>query len=41
MYHIFCIHSSVEGHLDSFQLVAQYVLTDKWILAQKLRIHKI
>jgi hypothetical protein len=22
MYHIFCIHSSVEGHLDSFQLLA-------------------
>ena len=22
MYHIFCIHSSVEGHLDSFQLMA-------------------
>jgi hypothetical protein len=22
MYHIFCIHSSVEGHLGSFQLVA-------------------
>jgi hypothetical protein len=22
MYHIFCIHSSVEGHLGSFQLLA-------------------
>ena len=22
MYHIFCIYSSVEGHLDSFQLLA-------------------
>jgi hypothetical protein len=22
MYHIFCIHYSVEGHLDSFQLLA-------------------
>jgi hypothetical protein len=22
MYHIFCIHSSVEGHLSSFQLLA-------------------
>jgi hypothetical protein len=22
MYHIFCIHSSVEGHLDSFQFLA-------------------
>jgi hypothetical protein len=22
MYHIFCIHSSVEGHLASFQLLA-------------------
>jgi hypothetical protein len=22
MYHIFCIHSSVEGHLDSSQLLA-------------------
>jgi len=22
MYHIFCIHSSVEGHLVSFQLLA-------------------
>ena len=22
MYHIFCIHSSVEGHLDSYQLLA-------------------
>jgi hypothetical protein len=22
MYHIFCIHSSVEGHLGSFQLPA-------------------
>jgi hypothetical protein len=22
MYHIFCIHSSVEGHLESFQLLA-------------------
>jgi hypothetical protein len=22
MHHIFCIHSSVEGHLDSFQLLA-------------------
>jgi hypothetical protein len=22
MYHIFCIHSSVEGHLDSFQFQA-------------------
>jgi hypothetical protein len=22
MYHIFCIHSSVEEHLDSFQLLA-------------------
>jgi hypothetical protein len=22
MYHIFCIHSSVEGHLDSFQHLA-------------------
>ena len=22
MYHIFCIHSSVEGHQDSFQLLA-------------------
>lgn len=22
LYHIFCIHSSVEGHLDSFQLLA-------------------
>jgi hypothetical protein len=22
MYHIFCIHSSFEGHLDSFQLLA-------------------
>jgi hypothetical protein len=22
MYHIFCIHCSVEGHLDSFQLLA-------------------
>jgi len=21
MYHIFCIHSSVEGHLDSFELL--------------------
>ena len=21
MYHIFCIHSSAEGHLDSFQLL--------------------
>jgi hypothetical protein len=21
MYHIFCIHSSVEGYLDSFQLL--------------------
>jgi hypothetical protein len=26
MYHIFCIHSSVEGHLDSFQLL---VIIDK------------
>jgi hypothetical protein len=23
MYHIFCIHSSVEGHLGSFQLLAK------------------
>jgi hypothetical protein len=22
MYHIFCIHSSIEGHLGSFQLLA-------------------
>jgi hypothetical protein len=22
MYHIFCIHSSVEGHLGSFQLMS-------------------
>ena len=22
MYHIFCIHSSVEGHLGSFELLA-------------------
>jgi hypothetical protein len=22
MYHIFCSHSSVEGHLDSFQILA-------------------
>jgi hypothetical protein len=22
MYHIFCIHSSVEGHLGSFQILA-------------------
>ena len=22
MYHIYCIHSSVEGHLSSFQLLA-------------------
>jgi hypothetical protein len=22
MYHIFCIHSSLEGHLSSFQLLA-------------------
>ena len=22
MYHIFCIHSSVDGHLGSFQLLA-------------------
>jgi hypothetical protein len=22
MYHIFCIHSSIEGHLGSFQLMA-------------------
>jgi hypothetical protein len=22
MYHIFCIHSSIEGHLASFQLLA-------------------
>ena len=22
MFHIFCIHSSVEGHLNSFQLLA-------------------
>jgi hypothetical protein len=22
MYHIFCIYSSAEGHLDSFQLLA-------------------
>jgi hypothetical protein len=22
MYHVFCIHSSVEGHLGSFQLLA-------------------
>jgi hypothetical protein len=22
MYHIFCIHSSVEGHMGSFQLLA-------------------
>jgi hypothetical protein len=22
MYHIFCLHSSIEGHLGSFQLLA-------------------
>ena len=25
MYHIFCIHSSVEGHLGSFQLLARII----------------
>jgi hypothetical protein len=25
MYHIFCIHSSVEGHLGSFQLLVEHV----------------
>jgi hypothetical protein len=28
MYHIFCNHSSVEGHLGSFQLLA---IINKWI----------
>jgi hypothetical protein len=27
MYHIFCIHSSVEGHLGSFQLLAIIKMT--------------
>uniref|UniRef100_A0A0V1KHU2 Uncharacterized protein n=1 Tax=Trichinella nativa TaxID=6335 RepID=A0A0V1KHU2_9BILA len=26
MYHIFCIHSSVEGHLGSFQLLREVLL---------------
>jgi hypothetical protein len=29
MYHIFCIHSSVEGHLASFQLL---VITNKAVM---------
>jgi hypothetical protein len=51
MYHIFCIHSSVEGHPRQMdgpgghhpergnpirKELTQYVLTDKWILAQNL-----
>jgi hypothetical protein len=28
MYHIFCIHSSVEGHLGSFQLLGFFFLRE-------------
>jgi hypothetical protein len=32
MYHIFCIHSSVEGHLESFQPLATINKTAKNIV---------
>jgi hypothetical protein len=35
MYHIFCIHSSVEGHLGSFQLLA---IINKYILYININI---
>jgi hypothetical protein len=36
MYHIFCIHSSVEGHLGSFQLLA---IINKAVLAFEMYEH--
>jgi hypothetical protein len=36
MYHIFCIHSSVEGHLGSFQLLA--IINNCLLSRRRIRI---
>ena len=31
MHHIFCIHSSVEGHLSSFQFLAEHEVPNRGV----------